>query len=57
MFYEFIRLLKDKTPKFFVAENVSGMMAKRHSEAVQNIIQHFETAGYDVFIKMLKITV
>jgi len=55
LFYEFIRVLKDKQPKFFVAENVSGMMAKRHSDAVQNIIHHFENTGggYDVFIKML----
>jgi len=55
LFYEFIRLLRDKQPKFFLAENVSGMMAKRHSEAVQNIIHHFESAGigYDVHIEML----
>lgn len=55
LFYEFIRLLKDKQPKFFVAENVSGMMAKRHTEAVQNIIHHFESAGkgYNVYIQML----
>ena len=55
LFYEYIRLIKDKQPKFFVAENVSGMMAKRHSKAVENIVKHFETAGqgYDIFIKML----
>lgn len=55
LFYEYIRILKDKQPKFFVAENVSGMMAKRHSEAVRNIIHHFETAGvgYDIYIDML----
>ena len=55
LFYDYIRLLRDKQPKFFVAENVSGMMAKRHSEAVENIIHHFENAGqgYDVFIQML----
>jgi len=53
LFFEYIRLIKDKKPKFFLAENVSGMLAKRHSEAVQNIIKHFEDAGYDVHIKML----
>lgn len=55
LFYEYIRILKDKQPKFFVAENVSGMLAKRHSAAVEKIIHHFETAGkgYNVFIKML----
>lgn len=53
LFYEYIRILKDKQPKFFLAENVKGMMAKRHSEAVKNIISQFEDAGYDVFIHVL----
>lgn len=53
LFYEYIRILKDKKPKFFLAENVKGMMAKRHNEAVENIIFQFENAGYDVFIKLL----
>lgn len=55
LFYEFIRVLKDVQPKFFVAENVSGMMSKRHTTAVQNIIRHFEQSGvgYDVFINTL----
>lgn len=41
LFYEYIRILKSKQPKFFLAENVSGMLANRHSEAVKNIIQSF----------------
>ncbi|MCL1882680.1 MAG: DNA cytosine methyltransferase [Defluviitaleaceae bacterium] len=53
LFFEYIRLIRDKKPKFFLAENVSGMLAKRHSEAVQNIVKHFESAGYDVYIKLL----
>lgn len=55
LFYEYIRILKDKQPKFFVAENVSGMFASRHSKAVNNIIRMFENAGigYNVYIKML----
>jgi len=53
LFYEYIRLLKDKKPKFFLAENVSGMLAKRHSDAVKNIIALFEEAGYDVYIELL----
>ncbi len=53
LFYEFIRILTDKKPKFFVAENVSGMLADIHKEAVRNIIHHFEEAGYDVNIKLL----
>lgn len=53
LFYEYIRILKNKSPKFFVAENVSGMLAKRHSVAVNNIIKMFEDAGYDVYIQLL----
>lgn len=53
LFYEFIRILKDKTPKFFVAENVSGMLSDIHKEAVSNIINHFEQAGYDMFINLV----
>lgn len=53
LFYEYIRILRDKKPKFFLAENVKGMMAKRHNEAVENIISQFEDAGYDVFVKLL----
>lgn len=53
LFYQYIRILKDKKPKFFLAENVKGMMANRHAEAVKNIISEFETAGYDVFVHLL----
>lgn len=53
LFYEYIRILKDKQPLFFVAENVSGMLAKRHSEAVNSFMALFNKAGYDVNLKML----
>lgn len=53
LFFEFIRLLKDKQPKFFVAENVSGMLADRHSPAVMNILEMFKDAGYRVSMKLL----
>ncbi|MDR2531168.1 MAG: DNA cytosine methyltransferase [Oscillospiraceae bacterium] len=53
LFYEYIRILNDKQPKFFVAENVSGMLADIHREAVRGIITKFENAGYDVFIQLL----
>lgn len=53
LFYEYIRILKDKQPLFFVAENVSGMLANRHSEAVKGFLKLFDEAGYDVNLKML----
>ncbi|CZE48669.1 DNA cytosine methyltransferase [Campylobacter geochelonis] len=53
LFYEYIRVLKDKMPLFFLAENVSGMLAKRHKKAVDNIKNEFESAGYNLNIFML----
>jgi len=53
LFYEFIRILHDKKPQFFLAENVSGMLANRHNEAVKNIVNMFSEAGYKVSIELL----
>lgn len=53
LFFEFIRILQDKKPKFFVAENVSGMLSDLHKEAVQNIIKLFEDAGYNVSVNLV----
>ena len=53
LFYEYIRILKNVQPKFFLAENVSGMLADRHSEAVKNILKMFEECGYDVSLTLV----
>ena len=53
LFYEYIRILKDKQPKFFLAENVSGMLANRHSEAVKNILNMFDECGYNVSLTLV----
>ena len=51
--YKYIRILKNVQPKFFLAENVSGMLADRHSEAVKNILKMFEECGYDVSLTLV----
>ena len=53
MFFDYIRLLREIRPKFFLAENVSGMLADRHSIAVQNILNLFEQSGYDVSLTLV----
>lgn len=53
LFFEYIRILKEFKPKFFLAENVSGMLANRHSEAVKNILSLFDDAGYDVSLTLV----
>ena len=53
LFYEYIRLLKSLKPKFFLAENVSGMLHKKHEQSVKRIISKFRSIGYDVKMQML----
>lgn len=53
LFYDFIRILEAKQPKFFLAENVSGMLLERHSAALKNIKEMFKNAGYRLSFKLL----
>lgn len=53
LFNDYIRILKSVKPLFFVAENVSGMLAPRHKAAVDAFLSSFDEAGYDVNLKML----
>lgn len=55
LFFDFIRILEAKQPKFFLAENVSGMLVGRHSEALDNIKELFRNTGigYELSFEML----
>ncbi|HBB03032.1 MAG: DNA-cytosine methyltransferase, DNA (cytosine-5-)-methyltransferase [Candidatus Peregrinibacteria bacterium GW2011_GWF2_38_29] len=53
LFYEYIRVLKDKEPLFFLAENVSGILLPRHKEAFHEIINQFKSLNYNVTYKLL----
>lgn len=53
LFYEYIRVLRDKKPLFFLAENVSGILLPRHREAYNAIIASFNQVGYDVYHQLL----
>ncbi len=53
LFFDYIRILQAAQPLFFVAENVSGMLANRNANAVQGFMRLFNEAGYTVNLKML----
>lgn len=53
LFFDFIRILEAKQPKFFLAENVSGMLLPRHKEALENIKELFKNAGYELSFQLL----
>ncbi|MBR0038977.1 MAG: DNA cytosine methyltransferase [Lachnospiraceae bacterium] len=53
LFYDYIRILKYVRPKFFVAENVPGMLAPKHKTAVEDFIKKFKQAGYKLYLFMM----
>ncbi|UJF26668.1 DNA cytosine methyltransferase [Planococcus sp. 107-1] len=53
LFFEMIRILKDKQPKAFIAENVKGLLSANKGQAIQLILSEFEKAGYNVKYRLL----
>ncbi|OGL31345.1 DNA (cytosine-5-)-methyltransferase [Candidatus Saccharibacteria bacterium RIFCSPHIGHO2_12_FULL_41_12] len=53
IFLEYIRVIRDKKPLFFLAENVSGMLSVRHKDSLDFIIEEFEKLGYHFTYKLL----
>ncbi|MGL5878149.1 MAG: DNA cytosine methyltransferase [Xenococcaceae cyanobacterium] len=53
LFWEYIRILEKKQPLFFLAENVSGMMHKKHQNSINNIVAAFKKAGFLVTFSLL----
>ncbi len=53
LFYDYIRILKEKQPLFFLAENVSGILADKHTHAFTNILYQMKDAGYNVAYTLL----
>lgn len=53
LFFEMCRILRDKTPKCFIAENVKGILSANDKSAFPLIIKEFEESGYNVSYKLL----
>jgi DNA (cytosine-5)-methyltransferase 1 len=53
VFLDYIELIKAKKPKFFLAENVSGMLSKTHEKAFNFLISEMESLGYRFDFKLL----
>ena len=48
LFFEMCRILKDKQPKCFIAENVKGLLTANQNSAFPLILEEFKNSGYDV---------
>lgn len=53
LFFEMCRILRDKQPKCFIAENVKGLLTANKKRAFPLIIEEFEKSGYDVKYSIL----
>jgi len=53
LFFEMCKVLKEKQPRFFIAENVKGILSANKKEAFPLIISHFEKSGYHVKYQLL----
>lgn len=55
VFLEYIRVIRDKKPLFFLAENVAGMLTSRHAESLEFIINEFDKLGYYFTYKLMNV--
>lgn len=53
LFNDYIRILKAKQPRFFLAENVSGILNPKHSDSFKGFLEDFENAGYNISWKLV----
>lgn len=53
LFFEYIRVLRKAQPRFFLAENVSGILSSRHRTAFSAILEKFDSLGYKVQHRLL----
>lgn len=53
LFFEMVRILKEKKPRAFIAENVKGLLSANKGKAFPMIVKEFENAGYHVVHKLL----
>lgn len=53
LYKEMLRIIKDKQPKVFVAENVKGLLSMEKGKVIEMIVKDFEDLGYDVDYKVL----
>ena len=53
LYKQMARIVKDKQPKVFIAENVKGMMTLHKGKIFARIRKAFEDAGYNLYYKLV----
>ncbi len=53
LFHNYVDIIEEKKPKFFLAENVAGLLFNKHNVALNNIFERFLEIGYNVSFQLL----
>ncbi|XP_060149207.1 type II methyltransferase M.NgoFVII-like [Globicephala melas] len=53
LYKEMLRVIKDKLPKFFIAENVKGILSIEKGQVIEMIKKDFINLGYQVDVRLL----
>lgn len=53
LFKEYVRIVNEIKPKFFVMENVSGILSMEDGKVLKNILKSFNDIGYKLKFKLL----
>lgn len=53
LYKQMVRVVADKRPKFFVGENVKGLISLAKGEILKNILKEFSDLGYNVQYKLV----
>lgn len=53
LFFEYIRIVKEKEPKFFLIENVRGILQDKHKDSLTMLLNSLEKTGYNITYKLL----
>jgi len=53
LFWTYLNLIKKKKPKFFLAENVPGIISKSHKPEFVKLLKEFDKIGYSISFKLI----
>ena len=52
LYKHFYKIIKKKQPKYFIAENVKGILSLDNGNVIKTIIKEFSEAGYNTFYQL-----
>ncbi len=54
LYKEIVRFLKEKRPKYFICENVKGLVTLQGGAIIKKVVKEFESCKYNVQYKLIK---